>query len=173
MIWLRHLVSVLLLPVTVTVVVPAWLARRNGLAVQIPTTALEWAVVLTGGLALLVGLALFAASLARFAVQGEGTLAPWDPPKRLVAVGPYRYVRNPMISGVVFVLIGEALVLRSTPHLWWAAIFALVNLVFIAGFEERQLEQRFGESNRTYCRHVPRLLPRRTPWAPDEPTELR
>ena len=60
-----------------------------------------------------VGLLLFAASLRQFAVRGKGTLAPWDPPKHLVVEGPYRYVRNPMISGVLFVLLGEALVLRS------------------------------------------------------------
>jgi protein-S-isoprenylcysteine O-methyltransferase Ste14 len=175
MIWmaLRHLVSVLLLPVTVTVVVPIWLARRNGLTFLAPATPPEWVAVAAGVPALVVGLSLFAASLARFAVQGQGTLAPWDPPKRLVVVGPYRYVRNPMISGVVFVLIGEALLLRSAPHLLWAVAFPLINLVFIAGFEEPQLEGRFGDEYRTYCRHVPRLVPRRTPWEPDDTTDLR
>jgi protein-S-isoprenylcysteine O-methyltransferase Ste14 len=51
--------------------------------------------------------------------------------------------------------------------------FALINLVFIAGFEEPQLEGRFGDEYRTYCRHVPRLVPRRTPWEPDDTTDLR
>jgi protein-S-isoprenylcysteine O-methyltransferase Ste14 len=173
MMWVRHLLSVLLLPVTVTVVVPTWLARRSGLMLAVPATALEWVAAAAGLLALMVGVLLFAASLTRFAVQGQGTLAPWDPPRRLVVAGPYRYVRNPMISGVFFVLVGEALLLRSTPHLWWAAAFALVNLVFFAAVEEPQLERRFGDEYRTYCRHVPRLVPRRTPWTTDEPSDLR
>jgi protein-S-isoprenylcysteine O-methyltransferase Ste14 len=56
-------------------------------------------------------LARFASSLRRFAGEGESTLAPWDPPRRLVVTGPYRFVRNPMISGVIFLLLGEASVL--------------------------------------------------------------
>jgi protein-S-isoprenylcysteine O-methyltransferase Ste14 len=78
-----------------------------------------------------VGLVLFAASLRRFAAEGEGTLAPWDPPRKLVISGPYRYVRNPMISGLIFVLFGEALLLLSSPHAEWAAAFLVVNLIHI------------------------------------------
>ena len=166
---LRHVVSVAALPMMVTVVVPVWLAGRRHITLAPPDTPAGWAGAAAGGAALGLGLTLFAASLWRFIAVGKGTLAPWDPPRRLVVSGPYRYVRNPMISGVVFILIGEALVLRSVPHAWWAALFVAVNLVVIVGFEEPQLTQRFGEPYREYCRHVPRLLPRRTPWRPDEP----
>jgi protein-S-isoprenylcysteine O-methyltransferase Ste14 len=164
---LRHLVSVLALPVTVTIVVPLWLARRYHITMGLPTSLLGWGSVALGLLSLAAGLTLFAASLARFAIQGKGTLAPWDPPRHLVVTGPYRYVRNPMISGVVFILIAEALALRSTPHAWWAAIFIAINISYISAFEEPQLERRFGESYRRYCRNVRRIVPRRTPWQPD------
>jgi protein-S-isoprenylcysteine O-methyltransferase Ste14 len=161
---LRHTCSVLALPFMVAVVVPVWLARRNAVGLDWPAAVGGWVAVSAGALSLAVGLVLFAASLARFVIDGKGTLAPWDPPRHLVVVGPYRYVRNPMISGVWFVLIGEALLLRSLAHLWWAGLFAAINAVYIAWVEEPQLARRFGESYRTYCQNVPRLWPRRTAW---------
>ena len=108
---------------------------------------------------------LFVASLRRFVREGEGTLAPWDPPQQLVVHGPYRYVRNPMISGVIFVLFGEALVLLSRPHAIWAAAFLALNLIFIPLVEEPRLAGRFGDSYREYQKHVPRIWPRLRPWS--------
>jgi protein-S-isoprenylcysteine O-methyltransferase Ste14 len=119
---------------------------------------------------LLVGLALFVSSLRRFADDGQGTLAPWDPPRHLVINGPYRYVRNPMISGVLFVLFGEALVLLSRPYLSWALTFLVANLIYIPLLEEPQLKRRFGAAYAQYCDHVPRLIPRLRPWTPRGPT---
>lgn len=71
-----------------------------------------------------------------------------------------------MISGVVMVLFGEAVVLLSRPHFAWALIFLGVNAVYIPLLEEPFLALRFGDAYREYCRHVPRLLPRRRPWEP-------
>jgi len=109
---------------------------------------------------------LFVASLRRFAGEGEGTLAPWDPPRRLVVRGPYRFVRNPMISGVIFLLFGEALVLLSRPHALWALVFLALNAVYIPLVEEPQLEQRFGDPYREYRANVRRFLPRLRAWEP-------
>ena len=101
--FLRHLLSIIILPGTVTVAVPIWIARGNGISFTPPATALDVALIAAGVIALAGGLLLFAASLARFVTEGRGTLAPWDPPRRLVVRGPYRYVRKPMISGVIFI----------------------------------------------------------------------
>jgi protein-S-isoprenylcysteine O-methyltransferase Ste14 len=120
--------------------------------------------VAAGVSALLVGLALFASSLARFARDGDGTLAPWDPPRRLVVSGPYRFVRNPMISGVCFMLLGESAVLRAMPLLQWAALVVAINAIYIPLIEEPMLSARFGDAYDEYRRHVPRLVPRLTPW---------
>ena len=165
MMWLRHLLSVAILPFTVTVLVPRWIARSYGVTPALGGNAANVLLQL-GGVALLVlGLVFFAASLRRFVSEGRGTLAPWDPPRELVVRGPYRYVRNPMISGVVLFLFGESLVLLSRPHAAWAVFFLALNCVFIPLVEEPQLERRFGEAYREYCRHVPRVLPRLRPWA--------
>jgi protein-S-isoprenylcysteine O-methyltransferase Ste14 len=163
---LRHLLSIAILPFTVTVLVPVWIAARYGI-VPAPGASAAALVLQGGGLVVLaIGLVLFVSSLRRFASEGEGTLAPWDPPRRLVVRGPYRFVRNPMISGVVFVLAGEAMVLASRPHAVWAIAFLGINLVYIPLLEEPMLRSRFGEAYREYCRHVPRIFPRLRPWSP-------
>jgi protein-S-isoprenylcysteine O-methyltransferase Ste14 len=163
---LRHLLSIAILPFTIAVVVPLWIARRYGVE---PALGVSFAACGLQGFGLAVvalGLVFFVASLRRFANEGRGTLAPWDPPRTLVVRGPYRYVRNPMISGVVLTLFGESLVLLSPAHAAWAAFFLALNLVYIPLFEEPQLERRFGAAYVEYCRNVPRVLPRLRPWAP-------
>ena len=69
-----------------------------------------------------------------------------------------------MISGVLFILFGEAFLLLSRPHFVWAVIFLAANFIYIPLSEERGLRSRFGDSYAEYCRHVPRLIPRLKPW---------
>ena len=164
--FLRQLLAITVLPLTVTVLIPLWLARRNGISLGLGS-GLTQVLPQVGGLCFVaVGGLLFVASLRRFVTDGRGTLAPWDPPRQLVVRGPYRYVRNPMISGVVFVLFGEALLLLSRPHVTWALIFLGINSVCIPLIEEPGLAKRFGEGYREYCRHVPRFVPRWRAWEP-------
>jgi protein-S-isoprenylcysteine O-methyltransferase Ste14 len=163
-VWLRHLLAIAILPFTVTVLIPHSIARSNGITPAVGASAAQVALQLAGVALGAVGLALFVASLRRFATEGEGTLAPWDPPQKLVVRGPYRHVRNPIISGVIFVLFAEALVMLSRPHAMWAAAFLALNLLWIPFVEEPQLEERFGDSYREYKKHVPRIWPRRRPW---------
>jgi protein-S-isoprenylcysteine O-methyltransferase Ste14 len=166
---IRHLVAIAALPFVAAVLIPMWLARRNNVSLTLGSTAPHMAAQVVGLVLLPIGLALFVSSLRRFANDGKGTLAPWDPPRQLVVSGPYRYVRNPMISGVLFVLFGEALILVSASHLTWALTFLVVNGVYIPLLEEPQLERRFGASYAEYCSHVPRLVPRLRPWTPAPP----
>ncbi len=159
----RHGLAILVFPFTVTVVIPVWLGR--GLASTWPPEGVaEWSAALFGILLGAAGIALFVSTVDRFGREGRGTLAPWDPPDTLVVSGPYSYVRNPMISGVVLILLAEALVLRSPVHFWWAAIFFGINALYIPLLEEPMLRARFGDSYDEYRRAVPRLIPRWTPW---------
>jgi protein-S-isoprenylcysteine O-methyltransferase Ste14 len=168
---LRSLLSVILLPVSVAVLVPLYLVRRWG------APAVGWAlgdratpfVVLCGALLLLAGLTLVGTTVAGFRRVGRGTLAPWDPPRRLVVSGVYRHVRNPMISGVGLVLLGEGLLLRAPTVLAWALAFAVLNAVWMPLVEEPGLRARFGADYLEYCRHVPRWLPRRHAWTATVP----
>lgn len=161
MLALRNVASFLTLPFVVTVVVPAFLAWRSGATIQLHSHVGLAILTLT---ILAAGVVLFVSSLYEFVTRGRGTLAPWDPPRHLVVHGPYRFVRNPMISGVLLFLVAEAMLLQTPAHAWWAAGFAAINAIYIPLIEEPQLERRFGEAYRAYCRTVPRLLPRLSPW---------
>ena len=161
---IRHLVAIAVLPFTMAVVIPIWIGRRSDVHIAVGANASEITTQAIGIAVVAIGLLLFVASLRHFARQGQGTLAPWDPPVSLVVSGPYRYVRNPMISGVLFILFGEALVLRSWPHARWALLFLCINLVYIPLLEEPMLRVRFGNSYGEYRRHVWMFIPRLRPW---------
>jgi protein-S-isoprenylcysteine O-methyltransferase Ste14 len=159
---LRQLLAIAILPGSAAVLVPLWLARRRPPPAW-PTTPLEMVTVAAGVLLTVAGLGVFGWCLRLF-WRGRGTLAPWDPPRQFVAAGPYRYVRNPMITGVFLVLVGEAAILRSGAAAGWALLFAVINAVYIPLSEEPGLEARFGASYRAYCAAVPRFVPRRHPY---------
>src|SRR4051812_19929428 len=100
---LRHLIAIIAFPFVATVVIPFWLTQRSGVSIHIDAFTSNPLAFGGGVLLLIVGVSLFVSSLWRFGTDGEGTLAPWDPPRKLVVAGPYRYVRNPMISGVIII----------------------------------------------------------------------
>jgi len=95
----------------------------------------------------------------RFAVEGEGTPAPVDPPKILVVRGIYRYTRNPMYVGVVSALIAEALFFSRTLLGVAALLFFLGSHLFVILYEEPHLRRLFGAQYEQYCRTVPRWVP--------------
>ena len=160
----RLLRTILILPGTALVLVPGlilWAVGAGGgtIAPASPRQAAFW----LGLVAALAGLALAVWTMRLFLVEGQGTPAPWDPPRKLVVRGPYRYVRNPMISGVVLMLAAEALMLRSWPLAAWMAVFFAANAVYLPLFEEKGLERRFGDDHHRYMANVPRWVPRLTP----------
>lgn len=161
---LRHLLAIAVLPFVATVVVPRFVASSYGVRFAAPDSLASVAAFIAGVGLFVVGASLAISSVLRFFFDGDGTLAPWDPPTRFVATGPYRYVRNPMITGVFLVLCAQSLMLRSVPHAGWAGVFLLLNIIWIPLVEEPGLRARFGESYREYCRHVGRLVPRLRPY---------
>jgi protein-S-isoprenylcysteine O-methyltransferase Ste14 len=118
-----------------------------------------------GGVLIGLGLVLMVATIRLFVTVGKGTLAPWEPPQRLVVRGVYSHVRNPMIAGVFFVLLGEAVLTASLPLLGWFAIFVVVNTVYIPLAEEPGLVKRFGADYLAYKQNVPRWIPRMRAWS--------
>jgi protein-S-isoprenylcysteine O-methyltransferase Ste14 len=162
---LRHLLSIALLPFVVVVLVPRWLLERAPLAGGAPAAALLVAGKVVGAVVFAAGFALFVWCVLLFARVGRGTLAPWDPTRRLVVVGPYRRVRNPMISAVVAMLAGEAMFFASTRVALWLLVVLAVNHAYFLLVEEPGLEHRFGDDYRRYREAVPRWLPRRQEWS--------
>ena len=95
-----------------------------------------------------------------FYVSGKGTLAPWDPPKKLVAVGLYRVVRNPMYVGVLLIVAGWGL-WRTSPVLviYWLLIASAFHRR-VTRNEEPWLAEQFGKDWEIYACRVNRWVPR-------------
>jgi protein-S-isoprenylcysteine O-methyltransferase Ste14 len=132
--------AILILPGTVAVLVPGLLVlaargtRWAGAAPRLDSPAFWGALPL-----LAFGVSFVVATVRLFVRHGEGTPAPWDPPRKSVVRGTYRHVRNPMIAGVLLVLMGEALLLRCWPLGGWMALFFLANALY---FPLRELTGR-------------------------------
>jgi protein-S-isoprenylcysteine O-methyltransferase Ste14 len=165
----RHARAIVLLPGVVAGLVPALLAVGGDVHVGwgLPTW-IAWLPATAGVALALVGLFMIAWTVWLFARVGSGTLAPWDPTSRLVVVGPYRHVRNPMISGVLLLLLGEAALLGSIPVLVWFGCVLAVNAVYLPLVEEPALTRRFGSDYERYRVSVPRWLPRPRAWDPQD-----
>jgi len=125
-----------ILPITVLVFVPLWIEKDWTIRVNF--------FLFAGSILVLIGLMIMVVCISAFIRIGRGTLAPWSPTKKLVITGLYRYVRNPMILGVLIALIGEACALRSLNILIWAASFFIINTIYFIVYEEPNLEDRFG-----------------------------
>jgi protein-S-isoprenylcysteine O-methyltransferase Ste14 len=105
-----------------------------------------------------IGVALLLLCTYKFYVSGQGTLAPWSPPRRLVRDGPYRYSRNPMYVGVGLILIGWAALFWSPTLTVYAAAVVLAFHIRIILGEEPWLARTFGADWETYRARVPRWL---------------
>jgi protein-S-isoprenylcysteine O-methyltransferase Ste14 len=122
--------------------------------------ALSAAAKIPGLILVVLGAILVLACAGVFISRGRGTPAVFDAPRAFVAVGPYRYVRNPMYIGGLMLLLGFGLYLRSISMLFLALfLFALVHL-FVLYYEEPTLTRRFGSSYQEYRRAVRRWIPR-------------
>jgi protein-S-isoprenylcysteine O-methyltransferase Ste14 len=123
---IAHLGS-FVMPLTAAVIVPAVLVERAGWP---PSFAETGPLRLAAGTLLIgAGLSMLAWTVSLFVRIGRGTLAPWDPTRRLVVLGPYAHVRNPMISGVLGIIVGEAVALGGWRLATWAIAFFVINHV--------------------------------------------
>ena len=149
---LRNLVFTIVVPGLGGVWVPAWILARHGGTV----TPVGWAAVLV----IAAGAALYVWCVWNFATVGRGTPGPWDAPSRVVAAGPYRWVRNPIYLAALLVVLGEAWLFLSPWLLAYAGIMAVFFHLFVTGYEERVLRRRFGGAYLEYRNSVPRWIPR-------------
>lgn len=158
----KHIRAVLLLPFMATVVTPGVIVVVWGtdtFGVWQSVHAARFLLPTVGVGLISAGLALMIATNWLFATLGKGTLAPWNPTQKLVVRGVYRHVRNPMMTGVFSILLGEAVAAASLPLLCWFALFVVVVVVLIPLVEEPMLVRQFGAEYEDYRRNVPRWIP--------------
>jgi protein-S-isoprenylcysteine O-methyltransferase Ste14 len=139
------------------------------LLVYLPARILAWAGIvcpaafnwpqIAGLLIGSLGAVLALWCVGAFAFVGKGTPAPFDPPRRLVSRGPYRFVRNPMYIGASLALFGAALFYKAVPLFLFVCAFILVTHLFVVIYEEPTLRRSFGQDYEAYCHRVHRWLP--------------
>jgi protein-S-isoprenylcysteine O-methyltransferase Ste14 len=137
--------------------------------VYLPARFLSWSGIvrpeiigapqIAGMIITVIGAAIALWCVFTFAFIGKGTPAPFDPPRRLVIRGPYRFVRNPMYIGAGIALAGAALFYGSLPILIYAGLFLLATHLFVVLYEEPTLRRTFGSDYERYCRQVRRWWP--------------
>jgi protein-S-isoprenylcysteine O-methyltransferase Ste14 len=150
---LRNLLFTIAVPGLGGAVVPWWILTRHGRT----ATPAAWEAVPV----VAAGVALYLWCVWNFAAVGRGTPGPWDAPSRLVATGPYRWVRNPIYLAALLIVLGEAWLFLSPPLLAYAGAVAVFFHLFVTGYEEPTLRRRFGGAYLEYRRRVPRWIPRR------------
>src|ERR1700743_3579337 len=123
---LLHIRDWLALPFVVTVIIPFLLYRIGAHIMQAPPDVFK----IGGLLVYALGLSMQLYTTSLFWKYAQGTLAPWQPTQKLVIRGPYRYCRNPMITGVLFMLLGEALFFNAFAILIWTCIFFAMNTMY-------------------------------------------
>ncbi len=160
MLFLRAIFFTLLMPGSALVLIP-WLLLRGQPSPHVETIDVP---AIIGSILMIAGTGTLLYCIRDFAVSGRGTLAPLDPPRKLVRVGLYRHVRNPMYVGVVLALVGEAIFFESEVLGFYAAIVALSFHLFVVLFEEPSLRALFGADYEKYRASVPRWIPRLRPW---------
>ena len=105
------------------------------------------------------GVALIFWSAFHF-LKMKGTPVPFNPPAKLVKTGPYKFARNPMVTGVFIMLFGIGFAIKSpsliclfTPLYIWANVWELKHI------EEPELQKRLGEDYVVYQQQTPMFLP--------------
>ena len=147
--------AIIILPVNVLIIIPAVLLYLTDFIFPHPNTLQIVFSVITG----IIGAFFAGWSMLTFKSKGNGTPAPWAPPQNFVVTGPYKYVRNPMISGVIFLLYAEFCITMSIALFLWFLIFTFINLFYIHYVEEPQLKKRFGKPYEEYLEKVPGWIP--------------
>jgi protein-S-isoprenylcysteine O-methyltransferase Ste14 len=110
-------------------------------------------------LVIAIGIGLYVWCVWVFASVGRGTPGVWDAPRRVVAAGPYRWVRNPIYIAALIIVSGEAWLYLSVDLLVYVGVLAAAFHLLVTGYEEPRLRARFGEQYEVYRRTVSRWIP--------------
>jgi protein-S-isoprenylcysteine O-methyltransferase Ste14 len=156
MIALKTLVFTVVAPGVLIVLIPFLLAYSNVARFPVEADSLRY----LGWLLVSLGAAIYFWCAFDFTFLGEGTPAPNAPPKNLVIRGLYKFVRNPMYTGALLILLGESVLFGSVLVLGYAVLRMVLWHRFVVVYEEPRLHARFGASYERYRRSVPRWLPR-------------
>ncbi len=144
-------VGLIAICVLLSSIVDRWLNLPNGLSY--PLNLIAGLFVIAGGLL------LFCLSVGHF-LRARGTPVAFSPPPKLVSTGPYRFARNPMLTGIFIQLFGIGVAMGSLSLTFiFTPLFIIVNIWEVKKVEEPELEKRLGEPYVKYKGDVPMFLP--------------
>ncbi|UCG70190.1 MAG: isoprenylcysteine carboxylmethyltransferase family protein [Thermoplasmata archaeon] len=121
-------------------------------------------LTIVGLIFIFVGAFLVIKTTILFSKIGNGTVAHWDPPKKLVIYSVYLHMRNPMIFGILLTVFGEIVIFSSLSLVPYFLFLLIGHHLLFTKYEEPELIQRFGEDYILYMKNVPRWIPRLKPW---------
>ncbi len=153
---LRNILFTIIVPGSGAVYAPWWILTRGGVSPKPGPKGSRWFAFVF----IMFGIALYLSCVWVFARVGRGTPGPWDAPRRFVAVGAYRWVRNPIYLAALLTVLGEAWLFFSLSLLLYAAVLAVGVHLFVIGYEEPTLRRTFGQIYVEYTRTVSRWIPR-------------
>ena len=152
---IRALIAFIALPGIAAVIVPLLIAYFD------PWNEHHWPPSI---LVMCIGTFVLLWCVRDFYVSGKGTLSPWNPPKELVVIGLYRFVRNPMYIGVLLLVFGWSIYFCSPLLFLYATILAIGFHIWVVKYEEPRLKAQFGRQWELYKQGVSRWVPRIKPW---------
>jgi len=155
--WLitRNVAMIILFPGTVVVYIPYRVLAPISMPGLMTWSMTQYMAVLL----LATGASILLWSIWSFAHVGKGTLAPFDETRKLIVVGLYRYVRNPMYVGVMLILLAQSWFFWSFALLAYTGFCFIAANIFVISYEENRLRHKHGDEFREYCRHVGRWIP--------------
>jgi len=151
MLFFRAVLAFLTLPAVVGGLIPWILLGSDRRRMQ--GTLLGWPILFLAGCVVIW-------CVRDFYAIGKGTLAPWDPPRKLVVLGLYRFVRNPMYIGVLGWVAGWSLVDGSPLLAVYTVLLAIGFHLRVIFYEEPTLARQFGNAWPQYRSTVNRWLPK-------------
>jgi len=152
---LRNLIFTILQPGIVAGLIPYLFVKDQfKTTFSFPFQVYHW----IGIFIILIGISILLYCVYHFAKYGRGTLSPADPKKKLVTKGLYRFSRNPMYLGVLIVLLGETIFMRSFMLGAYLFLVTILFLLFVVYFEERRLTKSFGDDYTSYKKKVKRWI---------------
>jgi len=148
---------IVLFPGTVVIYIPYRIISPTSISDPTAWSLIQYTAVLL----LSFGISILLKCIWDFAHIGKGTLAPFDETKKLIIVGLYRYVRNPMYVGVMLILLSESWFFWSSQLLGYTGLCFVVANFIVIGYEENRLRYKYDKEYRRYCDNVRRWIPGR------------
>jgi protein-S-isoprenylcysteine O-methyltransferase Ste14 len=164
----------LILPVGVIIVIPLLIYLLTGSSNHYIALSSNMYYLILGFFLVIIGLYLLVICISIFYKKGKGTLMPLSKmhTQHLVIIGPYKYVRNPMIIGVILTVFGEAFIFESISTFICAIIFFILNLIYIPLIEEKGVLKRFGKEFIQYKREVNGWIPKFKAYDPSKTKKI-